>query len=168
MAVTLKSMKHIVGTGTDIASVLIFDPSALPSDYDQRPKQQLEIIRKMHQDQRLFYVQTGADGACLIHAFVDEVMPDYLRPFIHEPYVHEHFEVPSGRGIAAEGNAKRIQAAPEHGILCHAGLPIDSWLRHRVLQTHHCGMDCICASVGANLHCTSVYRFQTPFISEHG
>ena len=114
-------MKHIVGTGTDIASILIFDPLALPSDYDERPKAQWEIIRRLHQEQRVFHVQTGADGAYLVHAFVDEPMPDYLGPFVHEPYVHEHFDAPSGQVYCAgleyafRSNNARLKKHPRLG-----------------------------------------------------
>jgi hypothetical protein len=91
-------MKHLAKAGMDVASLLIFDPSALPSDYEQRrPKEKLEIVRKLHQEQRVFLVETGADGAYLIHAFVDEPIPDSLKPFVREPQVHDRFEAPSGK-----------------------------------------------------------------------
>src|SRR6266436_3411687 len=90
-------MPHVIETGTDVASLLVFDPLALPDDYDRCPKQQLEIVRKLNEAQRIFLVETGSDGGYLIHAFVDEPVPEYLRAFVREPRVHRHFDAPSGR-----------------------------------------------------------------------
>lgn len=91
-------MNHLVETGTDVAALVIYDPAVLPADFDQRPaRERPASLRRLHEEQRVFHVQTGADGAYLVHAVVDEVIPGHLTPFIREPCVHDAFEVPSGR-----------------------------------------------------------------------
>jgi hypothetical protein len=43
------------------------------------------------------WINTDADGAYLLHAYVDEPIPASLQPFARDPIVVENFSVPSGR-----------------------------------------------------------------------
>jgi hypothetical protein len=90
-------MPHVVETGTDVAQLIVFDPAVLPDDYERQPANQSKTVRDLHDAERLFYLETGADGGYLFHVFVDEPLPEYLHQFIREPRTQNHFDARSGR-----------------------------------------------------------------------
>jgi len=91
-------MRHIVEAGTDAAMLTIFDPAAIPEEYDKTsPGDQIKVCDKLEQEGRLKLVNTGSDGAYLLHAYEAEEVPGYLRAFLKEPIVLEKFQVPSGK-----------------------------------------------------------------------
>src|SRR5436190_9078926 len=90
-------MLNIIESGTDVAAILIFDPLTLPADYDHPRDDQGDIVHKLHEERRVFLVETGADGGYLVYAYVNEPVADYLKPFLREPVVHQNFEAPSGQ-----------------------------------------------------------------------
>jgi len=91
-------MRHIVAAGTDAASLLLFDPGALPDDYDaQMQGNPGEMLERLSSEGRLRWINTGADGAYLLHAYVEEAMPESLRQYARDPITVEHFSIPSGQ-----------------------------------------------------------------------
>lgn len=114
-------MIHIVATGTDVASVAIFDPLALPAEFDQSEKDQGDILRRLHDEGRVFLTETGGDGAYLVHALVDEPVPGHLKPYLQDPIVLGRFDAPSGRIYAAGAeyafhkDDRRIEKYPHMG-----------------------------------------------------
>jgi len=91
-------MKHIIEAGTDAASMLLFDPKALPDQYDEKAKDDpIELLEEASKTGSAFWINTGGDGAYLLHAFVDEDVPEYLLPYLFDEESVGSFRVPSGR-----------------------------------------------------------------------
>ncbi len=95
-------MRHVVEAGTDAAMLVLFDRAALPDDLDSRLRQDGPgLLDRLSDEGRMFSLNTGADGAYLLHAFVDEAIPESLRPYLFDPLTRPNFPVPSGRAAVA-------------------------------------------------------------------
>jgi len=92
-------MRHIVEAGTDAASLLLFDPSALPEEFDAANAggDPTEILSALNDQGRLFWINTDGDGGYLLHAFVDEQPAAELRQYLSDPQTSDQFTVNSGR-----------------------------------------------------------------------
>lgn len=91
-------MRHVVEAGTDAAAVLLFDPAALPPDFDRRAAEDpADLLDELHQAGTVFSTDTGGDGRYLLHAYVDEPVSPHLEPFLRDPVVVESFPVPGGQ-----------------------------------------------------------------------
>lgn len=91
-------MKLLAEAGTDVASVALFDPDALPEDFDERPGEDTwPIIEQLAREGRVHEFNTGSDGGFLLHVYLDEPVPDALAKYVREPITVEKFLVPSGR-----------------------------------------------------------------------
>ncbi len=92
-------MIHVVEAGTDAASLVIFDPLTLPADFDEqnRAGDPVTALSDLHDNGRIFYIEPGGDGAYLLHAVVDEPLPESLKDHVREPVYANEFEVSSGR-----------------------------------------------------------------------
>jgi hypothetical protein len=55
------------------------------------------LFEQLTNDWKAFWINTGADGDYLLHAYVNEPLPSSLRPYVREPLGTEHLEVPSGQ-----------------------------------------------------------------------
>jgi len=81
-----------------VASLLLFDPGALPEDFDARTRgDPYELLEQLTEAGRAYWINTGADGAYLLHAYVDEPVPIALQPYLRDPLTAEAFAVPTGR-----------------------------------------------------------------------
>jgi hypothetical protein len=81
-----------------VASLLLFDPGALPDDFDARARgDPYELLEQLTAAGRAYWINTGADGAYLLHAYVEEPVPASLQPYIRDPLTAETFVVPTGR-----------------------------------------------------------------------
>jgi hypothetical protein len=67
----------ILPGGTDIAQVGLFSTDALPVDRRRR----LRALSELERGCQMIRMPTGADGAYLLHAYVDEPIPAELRRF---------------------------------------------------------------------------------------
>ena len=90
-----------IETGTDVAAIAIADPSTLGElrsstgrDFERRRDAAIA-------DGHLWRADTGADGAYLIHLFVNEDPPAAVSTFLRDPQVVEVFRIPSGRLLIA-------------------------------------------------------------------
>jgi hypothetical protein len=94
-------MPHVVEAGTDVASVVIFDPEALPDNYEKQVgssgQHWEKCINKLMDRKRVCRIKTGSDGHYLMHVFHDESIPESLEPFLSDPDVIDPFMVPSGK-----------------------------------------------------------------------
>ncbi len=90
-------MKHVIETGTDAATLAVFDSAALPDDFDVLDERQTDALRDLHDKGELFCIESGGDGGFLFHVFVEESFPSYLTPFLHDPIETKCFKVPSGK-----------------------------------------------------------------------
>ena len=92
-------MKYIAEGGTDGGSMLLFDPEALPDDYDEQSKiDPTEILEQATLNGDAYWINTdGSDGDWLLHAFVDESVTPELRDFLRDEEQVDAFRVPSGK-----------------------------------------------------------------------
>jgi hypothetical protein len=91
-------MKHVIDAGTDAASLLLFDPGSLPEDFDTATHPDpVGLLERIQGEGRAYWIDTHADGAYVLHAYVDEPIPESLAPHTRNPVVVEAFQVPTGR-----------------------------------------------------------------------
>src|SRR4051794_33291842 len=91
-------MRQMIEAGTDAAALLLFDPEALPADFDRRTQADPpEILERLDREGRACWINTEGDGSFLLHIDVDEPLPGTLTPFVGHPEVLEAFQVPSGQ-----------------------------------------------------------------------
>ena len=91
-------MKHVIEAGTDAASLILYDPGVLPPDFDTSTHDDpVGLLEGLHGQGRVYWINTGADGAYLLHAYVDEPIPSQLEPHIQDPIKVPEFYVPTGR-----------------------------------------------------------------------
>jgi len=64
--------------GTDIAALALFAVASLPAKYPRKPESGFEALEDAH---AMMLFRTGADGAYLLHAYVDEPIPAELLKF---------------------------------------------------------------------------------------
>lgn len=83
--------------GTDAAGLCLYDPAALPDEFDRLCAQDLHAALECAQDDgRLIFANTGSDGAFLLHLYVDEPLPEAIARYAVEPLDCE-LAVPSGQ-----------------------------------------------------------------------
>ena len=91
-------MRDVIEAGTDAASLLLFDPGALPPDFEDRLRAgSVEVLARLDDQGKVCWISTEGDGRFLLHAYVDEPVPAALRPYLRDPVVVERFPVPTGR-----------------------------------------------------------------------
>lgn len=91
-------MQHSLEAATDAASILLFDPQSLPEEFDVAASKgdPTELLERLHDEGRLFWINTDGDGCYLLHVFIDEVVPESLRQFLRDPLTSDAFRVTSG------------------------------------------------------------------------
>lgn len=89
-------MKHILTAGTDVASVLLFDPASLPDGVDGC-KDPGDLFPKLEKQGRLCWISTDGDGRYLLHVYVEEAPPEGLARLLKDPIRIEAFSVASGK-----------------------------------------------------------------------
>lgn len=90
-------MRLVGEAGTDGAMVALFDPEALPEDFDRRYEEEpVELLERLQSEGRLFWTETGADGAFLLHLYLDEPVPGSLAPYCRDPVELPAFQAPGG------------------------------------------------------------------------
>ncbi len=91
-------MRYVIDAGTDAASLLLFDPGALPPDFEDRLRAgSVEVLARLDEQGKVCWIDTGGDGRFLLHVYVDESIPDALKSCLRDRMVFESFPVPTGR-----------------------------------------------------------------------
>jgi hypothetical protein len=91
-------MRHVIEAGTDAASILLFDPGALPPDFEDRLRAgTVEVLTRLDEQGKVCWISTEGDGRFLFHAYLEEPVSESLWPFLRDPVVVEDFPVPTGR-----------------------------------------------------------------------
>jgi|GEM_PF-4902800 hypothetical protein len=77
--------------------MVIFDPLALPEDFDERYKvDPTELVEVLEPQGRFFYHETHADGEYTLCLYQDEPVPEELERYAVEVTERPNFHVPSG------------------------------------------------------------------------
>ncbi len=91
-------MRFVASAGTDVAAVCLFDPQALDKDFDTQfssnPEKALSHAVSKGQ---AYQIETGADGAYLLHIFLDEPLPEEIERYAHDPIEVSNLLIPSGK-----------------------------------------------------------------------
>ncbi|HYO78393.1 MAG TPA: hypothetical protein VE010_18180 [Thermoanaerobaculia bacterium] len=90
-----------VETGTDVAAIAVADLSVLEELRSSRGDAFEQQRQAAVEDGRLWRQDVGADGAYLIHLFVDEDPPEHVAAFLRDPRILEPFRVRSGSLLVA-------------------------------------------------------------------
>lgn len=91
-------MKYVVEAGTDAATLVLFDPGALPEDFDTHGREQPgDVLEELTTAGRACQIDIGGDGFYLLHAYVDEPLPDRLQTYVRDPLTMDRLSVPTGR-----------------------------------------------------------------------
>lgn len=125
-------MRLIAEAGTDGAMLALWDPAALPDDFDARYRQEtLELLETLQDQGRLYWTETGADGAYRLHLYLDEPVPEALAPFLGERVEIPELQVPggalwfAGAEYAFRTDDSLLRAYPHQGT--RLTLPIGSY-----------------------------------------
>ena len=69
-------MRYLLQAGTDAASLLLFDPAALPADFERQfQSEPVEVLDRLTRCGQAFWINVDGDGSYLLHAYVDEPIP---------------------------------------------------------------------------------------------
>jgi hypothetical protein len=95
---TVCTVDHALEGGTDAASMVIFDPGALPADFDAQWKTDAAAqVEQLTREGRLYWLNTCADGSYTLGVYVGDGLPKRLHPFAKRLDVREKYPVASGR-----------------------------------------------------------------------
>lgn len=84
--------------GTDAGSVAIFDPAALPHDYESVIKSDtIQVIEHLHRTGKLFWFDTHSDGSYRLKVFEKTELPENLARFVTNKEEVQSLHIPSGR-----------------------------------------------------------------------
>lgn len=108
-------MKETVETGTDVAMICFFDPTALPADIDDKKSLALEKLEKLSEDGVLWFANTGADAAYLFHFYVDEEIPECIKTVSQDPQERNIFHISGGALVAC--GAEYVSRDPQNSRL---------------------------------------------------
>jgi hypothetical protein len=91
-------MEQILQGGTDAASMVVFDPAALPDDFDAKQKvDPISQLEELQQAGRVYWIEMHADGGYELGVYAGGWLPDDLQPYAKALDTFDRFQVPSGR-----------------------------------------------------------------------
>lgn len=84
--------------GTDAGSMVIFDPAALPSDFDKRKHENpFDLLEQLTQAGLLYWLNTASDGGYTLGVYLSHELPQHVKPYAQRLDTCREFHVPSGR-----------------------------------------------------------------------
>jgi hypothetical protein len=91
-------MEQILEGGTDAGSMVVFDPAALPDDFDAQQKvDSISHLEELQTAGRLYWINTEGDGGYELGVSTGDRLPDDLQPYAKSVDIVERFQIPSGR-----------------------------------------------------------------------
>ncbi len=101
-------------TGTDIAAIVLFDPSLHPEglaggSYEKRQARLGELVA----NGEIIFLDTASDGAYLLDLYIDEPVPDRLRELSPGREENGLLKVPSGELLGTGLDDLRARANPK-------------------------------------------------------
>ncbi len=95
-------MRYVIEAGTDASSLLLFDPGALPPDFEPIYRSgSVDILGQLDRAGQACWIATDGDGGYSLHAYVGEPVPRQLERCALELETIEEFQVPTGRLVFA-------------------------------------------------------------------
>ncbi len=95
-------MRYVIEAGTDASSLLLFDPGALPQDFERSfLAGSGEILERLDREGKVCWISVDGDGGYLLHAYIGERVPRELERCAVESETIDEFHVPTGRLIFA-------------------------------------------------------------------
>lgn len=90
-------MRFVAEARTGTGEVVLFDPEALPEDFDARlGADDGELMEALAAEERLFQLETEYADTVVLHLYLDAPVSASLTEFCHEPKEIPAFPVPSG------------------------------------------------------------------------
>ncbi len=89
-------MHFILHGGTDAGDMVLFDPGALPDDFDKKGKSQLEDIQQLACEGRIYWLRTNADGDYHIGLYLADALPETLQPYAKHLETVDELYLPTG------------------------------------------------------------------------
>jgi hypothetical protein len=90
-------MVHLLEATTHAASVAVYDPQALPTNFESDwQRDRLAAAQTLRDDGEMFWIYTGKNGTFGLAVCVDEEAPQTLRPYLRESIIVPRLKVPSG------------------------------------------------------------------------
>jgi hypothetical protein len=89
-------MQFILHGGTDAGDMVLFDPGALPDDFDKKGKFQLEDIQRLAREGRIYWLHTNADGDYHIGLYLADALPETVQPYAKHLESVDELYLPTG------------------------------------------------------------------------
>jgi hypothetical protein len=90
-------MRYEIEAATDATALLLFDPAALPVNFEQQFQSDASgVLARLHRQGLACWIPVAADGSYLLHVYLDEPIPPALGSCLHKPLRIRRFSVPSG------------------------------------------------------------------------
>ena len=90
-------MRYVMEAATDAAALLLFDPAALPSDFEHQFQSDANgTLERLHRQGLVCWIPVAVDGYYLLHVYLDEPVPPALRSYLREQLLITRFAAPSG------------------------------------------------------------------------
>jgi hypothetical protein len=90
-------MRYVIEAATDAEALLLFDPAALPADFEHQFQSDASgTLERLHRQGLACWIPVAGDGSYLLHVYLDEPIPPTLRLCLREPVVIANFPAPSG------------------------------------------------------------------------
>lgn len=91
-------METTLRAGTGAAGVVMFDPAALPDDFDAALRSDpISQFNRLQEAGRLCWINTEADGGYTLGVYVSDRLPDKLQLHAKSLRTFSRFPVPGGR-----------------------------------------------------------------------
>ena len=106
-------MRHVVKASTDAGALLLFDPGALPADFDRLSLDDpREVIPRLNLTGLACGIALDSDGDQLMHIYIDEPIPEELWEYANDPNTILDFQVPTGRLILSGWEFVVVEVMP--------------------------------------------------------
>ena len=93
--VRTRLMRYVIEAGTDASSLLLFDPGALPGDFERAFQTGSgEILEQLDREGRVCWITVDGDGRYLLHVYIDERVPRELDDARSIPSRSRSFQSP--------------------------------------------------------------------------
>ena len=84
-------MRYVMEAATDAAALLLFDPAALPSDFEHQFQSDANgTLERLHRQGLVCWIPVAVDGYYLLHVYLNEPVPPALRSYLREQPLITH------------------------------------------------------------------------------